>query len=189
MLEGEMKTEIEANWLKDWGAPLLFAIVLAFVIKMFIIAPYIVEGASMDPTLHDGDRLLVNKFISYVQEEPARGDIIIIKDEDAEKHYVKRVIGLPGDIIEMSQDHLYVNDKQLKEPYLDGNRADAETMGMRLTEDFGPVEVPEGQLFVMGDNRLRSMDSRNGLGKIELEEVVGKAEVVWFPFKDVRSTN
>lgn len=183
-----MKSDGESNWLKDWGAPLLFAIILAFVVKIFVMAPYIVEGASMDPTLHDGDRLLVNKFISYVQENPERGDIIIIKDEDAKKHYVKRVIGLPGDIVEMKQDKLYVNETELKEPYLDANRDDAKTMGMRLTEDFGPVEVPEGQLFVMGDNRLRSMDSRNGLGKIELEEVVGKAEVVWYPFQDVRPT-
>ncbi|TKD72034.1 signal peptidase I [Pseudalkalibacillus hwajinpoensis] len=183
-----MKTESQSNWLKEWGTPLLFAIILAFVIKMFFVAPYIVEGASMDPTLHDGDRLLVNKFISYVQDEPARGDIIIIKDVEAEKHYVKRVIGLPGDTVEMKQDKLLVNGEELNEPYLSSNRSDAETMGMHLTEDFGPVNVPEDQLFVMGDNRLRSMDSRNGLGKIELDEVVGKAEVVWFPFKDVRST-
>ncbi|MDP4550639.1 signal peptidase I [Alkalihalobacillus macyae] len=182
-----MKTESRSNWLKDWGTPLLLAIILAFVIKMFVVAPYIVEGASMDPTLHDGDRLLVNKFISYVQEEPARGDIIIIKDVEADKHYVKRVIGLPGDTVEMKQDKLLVNGEELYEPYLSSNRSDAETMGMHLTEDFGPVNVPDDQLFVMGDNRLRSMDSRNGLGKIELDEVVGKAEVVWFPFKDVRS--
>lgn len=182
-----MKTESQSNWLKDWGTPLVLAIILAFVIKMFVVAPYIVEGASMDPTLHDGDRLLVNKFISYVQEEPARGDIIIIKDVEADKHYVKRVIGLPGDTVEMEKDKLFVNGEKLNEPYLSSNRSDAETMGMHLTEDFGPVNVPDDQLFVMGDNRLRSMDSRNGLGKIELDEVVGKAEVVWFPFKDVRS--
>ena len=184
-----MKTDSESHWLKEWGTPLLFAMILAFAIKMFVVAPYIVEGASMDPTLHDGDRLLVNKFISYVQEAPARGDIVIIKDVEAEKHYVKRVIGLPGDTVEMKQDKLHVNGKELNEPYLSSNRSDAETMGMHLTEDFGPINVPEDQLFVMGDNRLRSMDSRNGLGKIEVDEVVGKAEVVWFPFKDVRSTN
>ena len=183
-----METESKSNWLKEWGTPLLFAIILAIIFKMFVVAPYIVEGASMDPTLHDGDRLLVNKFISYVQEEPARGDIIIIKDVEADKHYVKRVIGLPGDTIEMKQDKLLVNGEELTEPYLSSNKDDAETMGMHLTEDFGPVEVPKDQLFVMGDNRLRSMDSRNGLGKIELDEVVGKAEVVWYPFKDVRST-
>ncbi|WP_347550982.1 signal peptidase I [Pseudalkalibacillus hwajinpoensis] len=183
-----MRKESQSHWLKEWATPLLFAIVLAFVLKMFVIAPYIVEGASMDPTLHDGDRLLVNKFISHVQDKPSRGDIIIIKDDEAQKHYVKRVIGLPGDTVEMVEDKLLVNGKELNEPYLTSNKDDAETMGMLLTEDFGPVAVPENQLFVMGDNRLRSMDSRNGLGKIELDEVVGKAEVVWYPFKDVRST-
>lgn len=184
-----MEKESQTKWVKEWASPLLFAIALAFVLKMFIIAPYIVEGASMDPTLHDGDRLIVNKLISIVQEEPARGDIVIIKDKEVDKHYVKRVIGLPGDTVEMKDDKLLVNGKKLDEPYLTKNRSKAETMGMQLTEDFGPIEVPNGELFVMGDNRLRSMDSRNGLGKISTDDVVGRAEMVWYPFKDFRSTN
>ncbi|WP_377889831.1 signal peptidase I [Alkalihalobacillus sp. R86527] len=184
-----MEKESQTKWVKEWASPLIFAVALAFVLKMFIIAPYIVEGASMDPTLHDGDRLIVNKFISYVQEEPARGEIVIIKDTEMDKHYVKRVIGLPGDTVEMKNDSLLVNGEELDEPYLSTNRNKAETMGMQLTEDFGPIEIPEGELFVMGDNRLRSMDSRNGLGKIATKDIVGRAEMVWYPFADLRSTN
>ncbi len=86
---------------------------------------------------------------------------------------MKRLIGLPGDTVQMKDDTLYINGKKVSEPYLSENRKEAEAVGVKLTGDFGPVKVPEGKYFVMGDNRQRSMDSRNGLGLIDKNEWPG----------------
>ncbi|WP_201781457.1 signal peptidase I [Sporosarcina globispora] len=164
-----------ASWLKS----LLIAFGIAMVIRVFLFSPYYVEGASMDPTLHDEEKILVNKF-----EELNRGDIVIIKGD--EKNYVKRLIGFPGDELEMKDDQLYINGKQWEEDYLAENREAAEGIVNKLTGDFGPLTVPEDHYFVMGDNRLVSLDSRNGLGFIEKEQIIGVSELVWYPFTSMR---
>ncbi|MBY0156528.1 MULTISPECIES: signal peptidase I [Cytobacillus] len=166
------------SWLKS----LLIAFGIAMVIRVFLFSPYYVEGASMDPTLHDEEKIFVNKF-----EELDRGDIVIIKGE--EKNYVKRLIGFPGDELEMKDDHLYINGKQWDEDYLSENRKEAEGIVNKLTGDFGPLTVPEDHYFVMGDNRLVSLDSRNGLGYIEKERIIGVSEFVWYPFSNVRKVD
>ncbi|MED4136632.1 signal peptidase I, partial [Priestia megaterium] len=104
------------------------------------------------------------------------------------KHYVKRVIGLPGEKIEMKKDQLYIDDKKVSEPYLKTNRQIANNMDMELTGDFEPVQIPKNEVFVMGDNRLYSMDSRNGLGLIDEKRIVGKSEFVFYPIKKIRKT-
>ena len=109
------------------------------MIRAFLFSPYIVEGASMNPTLHNGERLFVNK-LSYSLHDIRRGDIVIIKDEAKNKHYVKRVIGLPGEKIEMKKDQLYIDDKKVSEPYLKTNRQIANNMDMELTEILNPFK-------------------------------------------------
>ncbi|MBD1381331.1 signal peptidase I [Metabacillus arenae] len=183
-----MSKHKKKNSILEWAKALIIAIGLALVIRIFLFEPYLVEGSSMDPTLKDGERLFVNKTINYIGEFQ-RGDIVIIDGEEEDIHYVKRLIGFPGDTIEVKEDKLYVNDKVVKESYLKVNKDNAEELGVYLTGNFGPIDVPEGQYFVMGDNRLNSMDSRNGLGFIDEERVVGKSEFVFFPFGDVRQTN
>ncbi|WP_423406825.1 signal peptidase I [Heyndrickxia sp. MSNUG] len=170
------------NELKSWITSLVFAALIAFLVRTFIFAPYIVEGASMEPTLHDHEKIFVNKYNSV--SDLKRGDIVIIKG--SKENYVKRVIGFPGDKIEMKNDELFINGKAFKETYLTKNRKIANISGLRLTGDFGPLTVPDGNLFVMGDNRLHSMDSRNGLGYIEQSSIIGKSEFVYFPFKNFR---
>ncbi|MBM7703059.1 signal peptidase I [Metabacillus iocasae] len=172
----------------SWVKSILLSVGLFLLIKTFLFAPYLVDGASMEPTLYDNERLFVNK-LAFMMSDIERQEIVIIKDEKQQTHYVKRVIGLPGDIVQMKDDQLYVNDKLVQEPYLSAYKETANTQGMRLTGDFGPIEVPEQQFFVMGDNRLRSMDSRNGLGLIWQKDIVGKSEFVFFPMKEARSTN
>lgn len=169
-----------------WIKSIVIAIGIAIIVRTFLFSPYIVEGISMEPTLHNHERLFVN-IAAIKMGEVKRGDIVIIKGENL--NYVKRVIGLPGDVIEMRNDHLIVNGITLQEPYLAENKKAADSKGWPLTEDFGPLTVPSGEYFVMGDNRQRSMDSRNGLGLIKEESLIGKSEFVIFPLKKARATD
>ncbi|CRK82052.1 signal peptidase I [Neobacillus massiliamazoniensis] len=172
------------NELKSWGKSLFIAFGIAFVVRTFLFSPYIVEGASMEPTLHNQEKIMVNKF--NLTDRFNRGEIIIIKGK--EENYVKRIIGLPGDKVEVKNDKLYINGVFFEESYLSQNRKLAEQMGSKLTGDFGPITVPKNKFFVMGDNRLYSKDSRNGLGYIQKEDIVGQSEFVFFPFSDIRPT-
>jgi len=177
-----MKAYIKKE-IKSWGKSLLIALGIAFIIRTFLISPYIVVGASMEPTLHNQEKVIVNKLNFTGKFD--RGEIVIIKGR--EKNYVKRIIGLPGDRIEVKKDTLYVNGVICKEPYLTENRKLASQMGSRLTGDYGPITVPKNKYFVMGDNRLRSTDSRNGLGFINKNRIVGKGELVFYPVSDFRN--
>ncbi|MEK3889555.1 signal peptidase I [Bacillus sp. FSL K6-3431] len=170
------------SWLKS----ILIAVVIVFILRTFIFSPFIVDGASMEPTLHDRERIFVSKTSSWIGEIK-RGDIIIIKG--TENNYVKRVIALPGDVLEMKSDLLFINNKKVKEPYLKENKIIADKKGMLLTGDFGPLTIPAKQYFVMGDNRLESGDSRNLLGYIDEKNIIGKSKLVFFPIKNVRITN
>ncbi|WP_275670682.1 signal peptidase I [Neobacillus notoginsengisoli] len=166
--------------LLSWGKSFFFALIIALAVRTFLFSPYIVEGSSMEPTLHNQEKIFVNKMGDF-----KRGDIVVIKGPV--ENYVKRVIALPGDTIEMKNDQLLINGKKIKEPYLTGNLTLAKQFGSKLTGDFGSFIVPKGDLFVMGDNRLHSTDTRNGLGFIKKSSIVGKSEFVFFPFSDIRT--
>ncbi|MGI8387593.1 signal peptidase I [Robertmurraya sp. P23] len=165
----------------SWGKSVFIAFAIVVVVRTFVFAPYIVDGASMEPTLHDQEKIFVNKVNT---DKIEREDIVIIKGEG--ENYVKRIIGLPGDMIEIREDQLLINGVVHSEEYLESNREQAHEQGSVLTGDYGPTLVPEGHYFVLGDNRLRSMDSRNGLGFIKKEKIVGVSEFVFYPFSDVR---
>nr|WP_226578198.1 signal peptidase I [Halobacillus litoralis] len=167
-----MSEQSKNEWL-EWLKAIAVAITLAFILRTFFFATSIVEGASMDPTLQNGERVMFNKIIYYI-DEPERGDIVII--ERPVKSYVKRIIGQPGDTIEIKDHQLYVNGEQQTQTYLSEEAVSG-------TRDFGPVEVPEGKYFVMGDNRSISKDSRNGLGFVKEEEIIGRTELIIYPFK------
>ncbi len=175
----------------SWIPPLLLALGLVIAIRSFLFSPMIVDGASMEPTLHDHERIIVSKTISWMGEVN-RGEIVIIKGEDPKTNYVKRIIGLPGDTIEMKDDKLFINEKLIKEPYLKENLKVAQEQGKNLTEDFGPIIVPDHNFFVMGDNRFNSIDSRSrlgfSLGFIERDRIIGKSKFVLFPLKNIRLT-
>lgn len=171
------------NELKRWVKTIFIALGLTLVIRTFFFSPYVVDGASMEPTLHNHEKIFVNKV--YYSDHFNRGDIIIIKGPD--ENYVKRIIGMPGDEIEMKGDQLFINQVPYKETYLAENLKFAKLQGGRLTEDFGPIFIPKNQYYVMGDNRLYSKDSRNGLGFIKQENIIGKSEFVLFPFSKIRN--
>jgi signal peptidase I len=163
----------------------LLLLCAAAAIRLCFFSPYIVEGQSMQTTLFNGDRMLANKEV-YKLEKPQRGDIVIIKDDIHKVNYVKRLIGIPGDKIQIKKGYLYVNGKKKAENYLAKNRAAAFQKGMVLNHDFGPIIVPSGKYFVMGDNRLKSMDSRNGLGMFSASAIVARCDLIYYPFKDFK---
>ncbi|MBS4206541.1 signal peptidase I [Bacillus sp. FJAT-50079] len=171
----------DSGWLK----PILLAVIIVIVVRTFLFSPYTVKGASMEPTLHDRERIVVSKTSNWIGDVK-RSDIVIIKGSS--DNYVKRVIGLPGDTLEMRNDQLYVNNKQVQESYLHEYKLIANEKYMKLTEDFGPITVPKEHYFVMGDNRHRSMDSRNGLGYIEEKQIIGISKFVISPIKNMRTT-
>lgn len=178
-------TSSKKNELWEWIKALALAIALAFAIRTFIFAPFIVEGPSMELTLHNEEKVVVNKAI-YLFSEPKRGDIIVFHAE-ADRDYIKRVIAIAGDTVEVRDGKLYINNKEMPEPYLDKNRKTMVEDGEPLTEDFEPVKVPPGHIFVMGDNRRNSRDSRD-IGTIDLNRVVGRAEFVFWPLNQFRWT-
>ncbi|WP_047982968.1 signal peptidase I [Ornithinibacillus californiensis] len=168
----------EKNEWVEWGKAIVIAIILAFLLRTFIFATSIVEGDSMDPALQDGERVIFNKLV-YIIDEPERGDIVII--HRPEKNYVKRVIGLPGETIEIRNHNLYINNVLYDQRFL---TEDAKNH----TGNYGPIKVPNGRYFVMGDNRSISKDSRNGLGFIMEDEIIGKSEFVFYPFGEMAKT-
>jgi signal peptidase I len=180
-----MTTVKDKSEIWEWIKALFIAITLAFIIRVFFFTPIVVDGASMEPTLQDQDRMIVTKI-----GEPKRFDIIVFHAPD-KRDYIKRVIGLPGDRIKYKDDILYINGKAYDEPYLDEYKNELKDDGP-LTNSFtleetpvGSEVVPEGHLFVLGDNRRRSRDSRE-IGAIPIEKVVGKTRIVFFPIKDIK---
>lgn len=166
------------NKLVKWIKAGLITLILAIILNTFIFSSSIVEGISMEPTLKDNDRILINK-LTYILSEPNRGDIVIIQHEN--KNYIKRIIALPGETIEMSDHTLYIDNEEQENTYV--NQSDD-----ILTGSFGPLKIPDDHYFVMGDNRLVSKDSRNELGLIKENEIIGKSEFIIYPFDRLKKT-
>ncbi len=154
----------------DFVETILFAFILAFLIKSFILQISYIPTGSMIPTLNDGEAVLVVR-IPYYFREPERGEIIVFKYPlDPSKEYVKRLIGLPGDTVEIKQGNVYVNGKLLEENYVK----------RKSDDNYGPVKVPKDSYFVLGDNRPVSVDSRYW-GFVPKKNLVGKALLLLWP--------
>ncbi|RKD34752.1 signal peptidase I [Thermohalobacter berrensis] len=169
MSKDKIKKEIY-EWIKSIG----LAVIIAILIKTFIFNSTYVLGSSMYPTLHEKDRLFTNKVV-YFFNEPQRGDIVVLKaPDDPEKDYIKRVIAIEGDLIAIKNGKVYVNNKLLKEEYI---REGSYTYGNIK------LKVPQGHVFVLGDNRERgaSKDSRY-FGPVPIDLIKGKASFRYFPF-------
>lgn len=165
------------EWI-EWGKAIFIAIILVFLLRSFVFSASIVKGQSMAPTLDSGDRIIVNKLV-YLIGEPKRADIVII--QRPLKNYVKRIIALPGEEIEVKNHLLYIDGEQYEQPFITEE-------AIKHTGNFGPIEVPEDNYFVMGDNRAVSKDSRNGLDFIEAEHIIGRSELIIFPFNEWKIT-
>jgi signal peptidase I len=161
----------------DWVVVIGVALLVAFLVRTFVLAHFVVDGTSMYPTLHDDDRVFVNK-LSYRLHDPNRGDVVVLHQDSgaARRDLIKRVIALPGETVEMQSCKVFIDGRALDEPYLDPEVVTPGNCG----GDFEPVFVAEEEVFVMGDNRPGSQDSRM-IGPIEYDDLVGRAFVVFWP--------
>ena len=164
----------------DWIVVIGVALLVAFVVRTFVLAHFVVDGTSMYTTLHDGDRVFVNK-LSYRLHDPNRGDVVVLHQITgaSERDLIKRVIALPGETIEVRSCVVLIDGRVLDEPYLDPEVVTPGNCG----GETAPVTVPADHVFVMGDNRAGSQDSR-AIGTIDEDDLVGRAFVVFWPQAD-----
>jgi len=164
--------------IRETAETILVALVLALLLRGFVVDSIVVQGYSMEPGLRHGERILVNKLV-YRFRPPERGDIVVFRYPlDPSRDFIKRVVGQPGDVIEVRQGEVFVNNQSFEEPYV-------RSPG---TSNLGPQTVPEGSLFVLGDNRTNSEDSRY-FGPIPKNSLKGKAFLIFWPLSGVRILN
>lgn len=177
------KSWLRLKW-KNWGEPFLIAALLAVFIRAFIFGPYKIPTGSMRPTLIEGDRIFVDK-LSYRFHEPVRGDVIVFKYPlDPKKDFVKRLVGLPGETLEIKDGKIYIEGKPLEDKpfsnfyYENRNDWSYGKVGVAFT-------IPQNHYFAMGDNSGHSSDSRYW-GFVPKSNMVGKAFLIWWPPKRIR---
>ena len=155
----------------DLVKTVVLIVILTYGIRLFIIQPFIVEGQSMEPSFQNGDYLITEK-ISFRIRPPERGEIVIFHPPDnPDVNYIKRLVGLPGDVISISDGAVHVNGKKILEPYLSSDNQTVSTQ-----KEGSAITLKEGEYFVMGDNRNHSRDSRE-IGPIPTDSIVSR---IWF---------
>ncbi|MGH7818283.1 MAG: signal peptidase I [Candidatus Binatia bacterium] len=175
---------------REYGQALIVALVLALFIRSFIVQAFKIPSGSMLDTLQIGDHILVNKFVYGVRlpfvgselipvGEPKGGDVIVfVYPEDPRKDFIKRVVAVEGEVVEVKNKRLYVDGRTVDDPYAQFAEG-MEGRGLSPRDNFGPFKVPEGRVFVMGDNRDRSYDSRFW-GPVPVDQIKGKAFLVYW---------
>ena len=153
------------NFLKEL-IPYVIIILVVVLIRTFVVTPIRVDGPSMNPTLKNGNIMILNKLAKI-----DRFDIVVISSSKTHDTLIKRVIAMPGETIEVRDGKIYINDKKIKDKY-----------GSGVTKDFGKIRVPKDSYFVMGDNRPVSADSRV-FGTFNKKEIKGTTRFILFPFK------
>ena len=181
-LNEKQRSQLRAVW--EWVFVVVIAIGAAMLIRLFLFQQYYIDGPSMQTTLMPQDRVLVNKM-SYKLHDIHRGDVIVfdrVTNEVQHDDLIKRVLGLPGETLEIRSCIVYINGVQVDEPYLNPEQTSQIEPSARCGShtDMAPIEVPEDMVFVMGDNRVQSFDSRD-FGPIDTDKVRGRAFVVIWP--------
>ncbi len=182
---------MDSSKVKEWLKSIVIALVLALFIRTFLVQAYKIPSGSMIPTLLIGDYLLVSK-VSYGIRNPFKDDflykwdipkrqeiVVFTYPVDPKLDFIKRVIGLPGDTVEIRNKKVFVNGEPLDEPYVQFTDKDIYPMELSPRDNYGPVKVPPGHLFVLGDNRDQSYDSRFW-GFVPIHSLKGKALIIYF---------
>lgn len=177
--------------IREYTEAIVIAILLALFIRTFVIQAFKIPSGSMLPTLQIGDHLLVNKFIYGVRipftgtvlvpiKDPKHGDIIVFRfPRDRSIDYIKRVVGIPGDKVEIRDKELFINDRQIDAPYAHFTSTTVLPASVSPKDNLGPFVLPAGNYFVMGDNRDNSSDSRFW-GFVEQTDILGKAMIIYW---------
>jgi signal peptidase I len=181
-LSEKQRSQMRAVW--EWIFVVVVAIGAAMLIRLFLFQQYFIDGPSMQTTLMPQDRVLVNKM-SYKLHDIHRGDVIVfdrVTNEVQHDDLIKRVLGLPGETLEIRSCIVYIDGVQVDEPYLNPEQTSQIEPSARCGShtDMAPIEVPDHMVFVMGDNRVQSFDSRD-FGPIDTDKVRGRAFVVIWP--------
>ena len=162
----------------DFLQSIVVVMAIMVMVYLFVMSPQEIKGASMEPSFIDGEYILTNKIL-YKIKDPKRGDVVIFKSPgNPDIDYIKRIIGLPGDTVMLRNDTMYVNGTEVEEPYLSPGIT---IFGGSYLDENQEIVVPEGEYFVMGDNRPHSADSRE-FGTIPKEDFIGKAILRYWPF-------
>lgn len=169
----EHRRQSFGSWLGEMAVLVVIAYVVATVIKLFIVQPFYIPSGSMEPTLMPGDRVLVNKFI-YRFTPPKPGDIVVLPAPGVgnEIDLIKRIVAVGGQSVELREGTLFVDGKAISEPFV---------APVKDFTHFGPYDVAPGQVFLMGDNRTNSEDSRF-IGALPASSILGKAFIIYWPF-------
>jgi signal peptidase I len=185
--------------IREYAEAIIVALALALFIRTFVVQAFKIPSGSMEPTLQIGDHILVNKFIYGVKipftsiqlfplENPERGDVLVfIYPLDPSKDFIKRVVAVDGDTVKMVNKKLYINGIEVPDPHAVYTEESALSGEVQKRDNFGPVTVPKGALFVLGDNRDRSLDSRFW-GFVPLEDVRGKAFIIYWSWDSQGTT-
>lgn len=164
------------NFIKEWGIPIVSAIIMAVLINKFLIFKVYIPSESMEPTINKGDRLLIGRI--YDTKSIKRGDILVFESEELKETLIKRVIGLLGDIITISKGAVTINGEMIEEGYVKNNNLEYQ----------GEFIVPSGKYLFLGDNRSNSNDSRLWINPyIDFDDIEGKAIIRLYPFESFGS--
>jgi signal peptidase I len=184
---------------REYAEAIVVALVLALLIRTFVVQAFKIPSGSMEPTLEIGDHILVNKFIYGIKipfthlsfgawTQPKRGEVIVfIYPLEPEKDFIKRVIGVPGDTVRIVNKKLFINGAEAQDPHAVYKEDTLLPGDAQKRDNFGPITVPPGKIFVLGDNRDRSLDSRFW-GFVPLADVKGKAFIIYWSW-DRQETN
>jgi signal peptidase I len=181
------------NEVLEWIKAIAIALVLVILIRWLLFKPFIVDGPSMQPNFHTGERVIVNEVL-YDIRTPQRGEVIVFHVPSEGRDFIKRVIAVAGDTVKVEGDVVTVNGEPVNETYIQGAIDNAHNNNSLYNnknfpnEDFTDGTVPEGHVFVMGDNRSDSTDSRM-IGYVPLGDIVGRADLIFWPVKDITVIN
>ncbi|WP_342435972.1 signal peptidase I [Paenibacillus sp. FSL L8-0436] len=190
---GGQNPKKQKNEVLEWIKAIAIALVLVILIRWLLFKPFIVDGPSMKPNFHTGERVIVNEIL-YDIRSPQRGEVIVFHVPSEGRDFIKRVIGVAGDTVKVEGDVVTVNGEPVNETYIQGAIDEAHNNNALYNnknfpnEDFTDGTVPEGHVFVMGDNRSDSTDSRM-IGYVPLGDIVGRADLIFWPVKDISVIN
>lgn len=183
----------QKNEVLEWIKAIVIALVLVILIRWLLFKPFIVDGPSMKPNFHTGERVIVNEIL-YDIRSPQRGEVIVFHVPSEGRDFIKRVIAVAGDTVKVEGDVVTVNGEVVNETYIQ-EAIDAKHKNNELynnkdfpNEDYTDGTVPEGYVFAMGDNRSDSKDSRM-IGYVPLGDIVGRADLIFWPMKDITLIN